>query len=448
MQNATQVIYQKMSKKDKDNFDRGIGPIIASRRVINARSLHSGDMTYQLLILGLLFIIFSPAIMCKNFDVTKLGIEGILSMIIKGVFLALSYVYFISAFLWYALDLDSAECYFFGFNKSVYSKATGVTKRDLKTNDLVRKRGLIGEYKGYVLSRSLKVPHKVLFNVCVPMENGNFQEVDCIIITRNIIYVLECKNRGGVIQGNVNDKKWMQKIGSQSHESENIYIQNQKHTMAIDKFLLKKGIIKNGQNVCMNVLFSAGDMKLYIDKMPLDFVFGNMKQIKKFIEKHDETFDDGTDTTGVMMQVYDALLPYALYTEHERAAMMNQRDMRKKEFALGEFMQKSISHGIQGVSEVGQSAIIRYNRLYTQLLIENGGYVCWQTRTDIPSGYTNNNNGYYNRNQISVGVSAQRVEQFKAMTAKKERPLLLKKIVIPSLLISLAIIITLNTIIN
>lgn len=379
---ANRVFYAA-ANSEKDRFNKGIGPIIGSKRLISLKTRHNADKTYRGIILVLYIFAIIPVLMASKYRPAETA--GYFEYeVLPSILNLLSIVYLLGLFMIYGLDLDATECYFLGFNKSTYALASGIKKKDLKEN-----KGLVGEYKSYVLSRKLKVPHKILYNVCLPMPNGNFQEIDSVIITRNIIYVLECKNRGGVFVGKIEEDKWTQYIGNQEHEVGNIYKQNQKHTMAIDRFLIEKKIMKNGQNVCINTVFSTGDMRLSVDTVPLDFIFGDMKFIKKFIEKNDKNFDDGTDTSGIMMEVYDALLPYSLYTAEERAMMMRQREIlaEQKRLPFRPFKKNVINSGIPGVTEPGQAAIIRYNNVYTQLQISNGDGVCWQTRTDIPSQY-------------------------------------------------------------
>jgi len=301
--------------------------------------------------------------------------------------MAVTVINFLAARLIYFTDLNAYGCYKFGFKNSPYALATGVSKWDLKHD-----KGLVGEFKGYVLSKSLKVPHKILYNVCVPMPNGNFQEVDCIIITGSMIYVIECKNRGGNFVGRIDDEVWTQFIGRQQNPTGNIYIQNEKHVMAVNRFLLDKDIVPNGVNVCTNVLLFVGQMGIDIDRKPLDFMYGDLKHIKKYIEQNEKLWDDGTDTTEIVEEIYDALLPYSLYTPAERKRMMDMRDARKAEFELGDFKQVVVPEGIPGVTEPGEEAVIRYNNVYTQLLFSNGATgknysTCWQTRTDIPAEY-------------------------------------------------------------
>lgn len=366
------------SKLEKKLFEKSLGPLLGSKRLIKRYSRQNFDYTAQLfLFIG--FLISAIPI----FQLLNVLNKNTISTILQGILIVVAWTYLACVVLLWGGDLDAIECYLLGYDSSLYALASGVQKSILKHD-----KGLIGEYKSYVLSRQLKIPHKILFNVCIPMPNGNFQEVDCILITRNIVYVLECKNRGGRFVGKINEPEWKQYIGGQEHDCKNIYTQNQKHTMALDRFLLDAGIIKNGQNVCINTIFSVGEMSLSIDEIPLDFLYGDRKHILRFIEKNDKSFDDGTDTTPIMNAIYEALLPYALYTPQERKMMMEQRDVRSKtEFSLGPFKESVIPNGIPGVTLEGEPSIIRYNKVYTQLQISNSGQSCWQTRTDIPSEY-------------------------------------------------------------
>lgn len=371
------AVSRKFEEKQIERYNKGVMPLLGSKWYVKNRKVKRSDGEKLLLFAGIMILFMLPAASI-NYLVSYTEASDLL----VNFLIIFMRVYTVCLSLYLIFDLDTLQCYLFGYNNSVYYLATGLDK-----STVAHDQGLIGEYKGYVLSRGLKVPHKVLYNVCVPMRNGNFQEVDSIIITRNIIYVLECKNRGGKFVGKYDEKKWVQYIGSQQHEAENIYMQNQQHTMAIDQFLLDKGIIQNGQNVCINVVFAGADMQLPKENQPLDFVFGGMKYVRKYINENDARFDDGTDTTALMNCIYEALLPYALYTPDERKAMMAQREEMMKSFSKGEFVYRTYPDGIPGVTNTGEAAVVRFNRIYRQLLISDGKSSCWQTRTDIPDSY-------------------------------------------------------------
>ncbi len=378
----TEMLTNKVLEQSKKSYERGLLPLLGSQRLIKARAYN--DLFSQgMLFAAFLLISFAPIIIVYGISYTPLETIEESPLLSLLVFLCIMICMVAGAGL-LLYDLDNVECYFLGYKQSSYYRSTYVNKRVIPQD-----RGLIGEFKSYVLSRKITIPHKVLYNVCVPMPNGNFQEVDSIIITPNMIYVLECKNRAGNFVGSYNDKKWTQYIGRQQHETENIYMQNQKHTMAIDHFLLSRGIIENGSIVCMNVVLRTASMTLPTENMPLDFAYGDAKYIAKTMQQFDRQVDDGTDTSGIMEEVYRALLPYALYTQQERALMLQERQIRseRKELMIGEFQYKSIPGGIPGITDPGQAAYIRWNRCYTQIYNSQGTDGCWVTRTDIPEHY-------------------------------------------------------------
>ncbi len=375
--------YRSLYKVEKNIFERGIRHIILRQRHINRIRSSGHDMQMDMIS----FIPDMLAFMFIGGVPLYLGMETLTDEatdMVKILFFLLFYVYIICAFALYIFDMDCVECYFLKFKKSSYYLATGVRRKDLRNN-----KGLVGEFKAYVLSRILKVPHKVLYNVCVPMQNGNFQEIDALIITRKMIYVLECKNNDGKFIGKYTDDVWQQILPGQQHNKKNIYLQNQGHTMALDYFLLKNGIIHNGQNVCINMALISGSAEFPSQDVPMDFRFGNVRQLAKFINTYDKKFCKNIEDNGIMDTVYDALLPYALYTNEERANMVQMRDIRSQngEFHHGNFRSVIYEKGIPGVTPAGQRTILRYNRLYTQIQISDGKSVCWQTRTDIPKQY-------------------------------------------------------------
>ena len=205
-------VSRKFEEKQIERYNKGVMPLLGSKWYVKNRKVKRSDGEKLLLFAGIMILFMLPAASI-NYLVSYTEASDLL----VNFLIIFMRVYTVCLSLYLIFDLDTLQCYLFGYNNSVYHLATGLDK-----STVAHDQGLIGEYKGYVLSRGLKVPYKVLYNVCVPMRNGNFQEVDSIIITRNIIYVLECKNRGGKFVGKYDEKKWVQYIGSQQHEAENI----------------------------------------------------------------------------------------------------------------------------------------------------------------------------------------------------------------------------------
>lgn len=273
-------------------------------------------------------------------------------------------------------DFDAILCYY--NKKSEYYRATGVTKEDISKD-----KGLAGEFNAYVLSKKIKVPHKTLYNVCVPMPNGNFQEVDAIIITPHEIYVLECKNRTGYFEIDFNKKKWIQYIGSQKHEVDNIYLQNQEHIIAIDNYLLSKGVI-NESIVYLNLLLTGGDFFFNDIKFPDGFSLGDMFHLVKVIE-HYERHNQHNRGEDFMNNVYMALLPYALNGKRAKENMVHEREMRgqRGEIARGNYRYYRFGNDVPIVNNrmlallSEENALLRKDNVYTQIGLLNEPSYYW-----------------------------------------------------------------------
>lgn len=263
-------------------------------------------------------------------------------------------------------DCDALWCFY--NKKSEFYRATGVTREEL-----LKDKGLAGEFNAYVLSKKIKAPHRTLYNVCVPMPNGSFQEVDAIIITPHEIYVLECKNRTGYFEIDFNKKFWIQHIGSQKHEVPNIYLQNQEHIIAIDHYLLSKEVIKESI-VYLNLVLTGGDSFVNSDmKTPDEFYLGDMFQVLKCIESK-ERHSQNTHDDDFMDHVYMALLPYALNGKRAKESMIREREIRGQsgETARGNYRYyrfENVPDALGLLSE--ENALLRKDNVYTQI-----GYYC------------------------------------------------------------------------
>ena len=280
---------------------------------------------------------------------------------------ALLIIIFVMVMGFMLLDMTAVGCFFRNPKKSEYYLATGVTRKDL-----VNDKGLLGEFNAYVLSEKLKIPHKTLYNVCVPMPNGNYQEIDAIIITAQWIYVLECKNRGGYFTGSYNSQIWVQHIGKEEHREKNIYKQNEEHIAALEYFLKAQGILDPWGIYCLNVLLTGGELKLGMEdqqEAPNYFCFGNYNDVKSIITKQEANSVDRE--ADFMEKVYQTLLPYALFDKNKRDAMQNERQARarNKQFARGNYRYYRFPNGIPGGT--GEEVLLRQDRVFTQVKMDD-----------------------------------------------------------------------------
>ncbi len=102
----------------------------------------------------------------------------------------------------------------------------------------------VSEFAGGYAYRELKLED----------EYGNWTEIDNVFISPIGIYLIETKNRDGVITGDETSNKWIQTSGKYTHEVDNPIIQCQRH----EKFF--KRVIKNVGSVTTLTIFVAGDI--------------------------------------------------------------------------------------------------------------------------------------------------------------------------------------------
>lgn len=277
-------------------------------------------------------------------------------------------------------DVTAVGCLLENPAKSEYFLATGVTKKEV-----LKDKGLLGEFNAYVLSQKLKVPHRTLYNVCVPMPNGNYQEVDAIIITDKWLYVIECKNKYGMFSGSFKEETWIQTIGSKQHETRNVYLQNQDHIFAIEYFLKSRGILNEYDLYSYNIMLTNGEliMNMTDNSLPQDFMYGPASYLKKCIEKMEKEPAENR-TENMMDTVYMALLPYALNDKQKRDAMQSGRESISKsgKYGKGDYQYYHFADGIPGITT--HEVILRKNRLYTQITFPDPQDAClyWMTLTD------------------------------------------------------------------
>lgn len=276
-------------------------------------------------------------------------------------------ILFVMAILLLGFDLTALACFFQNPQKSEYYLATGVTRKDI-----VNDKGVLGEFYAYVLSRKLKIPHKTLYNVCIPMPNGNYQEIDAIIITNRWIHVLECKNRAGYFTGNFNSEIWVQHIGNEENRVKNIYMQNESHIAALEYFLKSKGVIDEWDVYFYNTVLTGGELVLDMgdrEERPLNFGFGNYNLIRKsIIELEKEKVER---ESGFMDKVYMALLPYALFSKNQRGCMQVERERRSKnkEFVRGNYTYYEFPDGVPGLTD--DNTLLRQDRVFTQIKVDD-----------------------------------------------------------------------------
>ncbi len=208
------------------------------------------------------------------------------------------------------------------YRKSAYFQATQIPFKTVFYD-----KGLWGEYMAFLRFGTVPMYQRFLFNVIIPQSNdpADFAEVDLISISERGIFVVEAKNRGGKIIGNLYSDEWTQEIGSQTNEFENPIKQNQFHIEALYKYTEHIGLKLPYQ--AYNVVFFA-DPSCGIDfqgALPskcmmcwTNTVKSNLMELGELMNR--ETIDD----------LADILEEYTLLTPYEREDRMAQRAARMK----------------------------------------------------------------------------------------------------------------------
>lgn len=98
-------------------------------------------------------------------------------------------------------------------------------------------------------------------DLIVPNGRGGTTQIDHVIISVFGIFVLEVKNRNGLIVGSPNDSIWRQISGNHTYEFQNPIKQNDRHIAALSQLLRFRPLFFH------SIIFFCGQVKLR-SKMP------------------------------------------------------------------------------------------------------------------------------------------------------------------------------------
>jgi len=99
--------------------------------------------------------------------------------------------------------------------------------------------GEIGEELIYqILEERISSRYKILRNIYLRKENGRSTEIDMLVISGRGIYVIESKNRSGIIYGKRQEAQWTQFLNKKTkYPVYNPVIQNETHIKALKSYL-------------------------------------------------------------------------------------------------------------------------------------------------------------------------------------------------------------------
>ena len=151
--------------------------------------------------------------------------------------------------------------------------------------------------KPWALMRS----YKVINGLYLPLYDGT-TEIDHIIIGFFGMIVIETKNMGGEIYGDVKAKDWTHIMGDKKHKMYNPVMQNQAHIDCIRHCFAKEKIYNiNIDNV---VVFANNKAQLFLQKGDATII--KISQLKKLLNKVKYEKDKDVDVD----KLYNALMKY------------------------------------------------------------------------------------------------------------------------------------------
>jgi len=179
-----------------------------------------------------------------------------------------------------------------------------------------RIKGYAGEqFVRFWLSLFLsKKKYQIIHNVTIPSRDITTQ-IDHLILSEFGVFVIETKNKSGLIYGGEHDKNWTQKIGRRTHKIQNPIHQNYGHIKALSYQL--KVAEKNFHSLVVFV----GDAKLR--KVP-DNV-GNLGQAIATIKLQKKSILSQKELEQILHRLLEIRLPPTWKTNREHV-----RNVKKK----------------------------------------------------------------------------------------------------------------------
>ncbi|UQB41530.1 NERD domain-containing protein [Thiomicrospira microaerophila] len=145
--------------------------------------------------------------------------------------------------------------------------------------------------------------YKKLDNLIIPGKNGT-TEIDLVIVSKFGIFVIEVKNRKGLIYGGERDKEWIQEIDGRKFRFQNPLHQNYGHIKSLSKLLELE------DDLFFSIVF-FGIHAVFRDDMPENVM--NEKLMPYILTKSDEVLNyDEID------EIYLKLKPYKSNSEDRR----------------------------------------------------------------------------------------------------------------------------------
>lgn len=139
-------------------------------------------------------------------------------------------------------------------------------------------KGQVGELSVKRELNKLGKDYTVLNDLLIFSDNKTHQ-IDHAVVSKYGIFVIETKNYGGKLVGNVNDKEWTQYIGKKINKMKNPITQNHGHILSL------KDITKEKESVFISIVCFHDNVELKLDSYNNVVLLSKLnKKIKEFKE--------------------------------------------------------------------------------------------------------------------------------------------------------------------
>lgn len=259
-------------------------------------------------------------------------------IVLLAVYIFLFRILFSFSRLWYNLF----------YNHRMWYRNTGIKPREV-LEDL----GLYGEYCATMACEANLRRHRmygrILNNVVIPKKDGDFNEIDVVMVCEAGIFVIEAKAWNGELIGNATAPTLQQKLGNTINEVKNPLVQNITHCNYLQEYLYEKLTDETYEKVfehLYNTVILALGMKTdkmnfvphpdgYMMMHPVRFKTKNLKKFTGGVHLSREDVDC----------IADVLEPVAHYSREQYEDMLQQRAVMQNQGVYSHPVKYYNAHG-------------------------------------------------------------------------------------------------------
>ncbi|MCR5743286.1 MAG: NERD domain-containing protein [Lachnospiraceae bacterium] len=181
--------------------------------------------------------------------------------------------------------------------------------RDMWKN--IFNENFIGRHGEQLIYETLKsIPQfrgksKILRNVFIPKKNGEYTEIDFVVITNKGIFSIEAKNILGDIYGDERDKYWKAVVGDEEHSFYNPILQNEGHMTMLRDVLGGRKYYP----ILDIVVFSERAHIARLEMFSKLIIVAERPQLKGCVKRFLKTWDYSIDDDDIK-DIYNKLEPF------------------------------------------------------------------------------------------------------------------------------------------